>query len=68
MKYMKSSIVEFILVIHASWSVLFNGEYLTMGGLIGNIPVIIQIFDDGGSLRNIPLISKTWYHMHIESS
>jgi len=40
-----------------SWSVLFDDEYLTMIGLISNIPLIIQIFDDEGLLRDIPLIS-----------
>jgi hypothetical protein len=41
-----------------SWLILFNYEYLTMDGLIGKIPMVIQIFDGGGSLRTIPLISK----------
>jgi len=38
-----------------------------MGGLIGNIPSIIQLFKEGGSLGNITLISNIWYHMHIKS-
>ena len=41
------------------WCSCIHGQsYLTMSGLIGNILQVIQIFDDEGSLRNIPLISK----------
>jgi len=36
------------LYIHASRSVLFEQGYLKKGGLIGNIPPIIQLYEKGG--------------------
>jgi len=59
MNYMKLCIVESILGILASWSVLYDDEYLMISGLTSNILLIIQIFDDDGSLVSKPLISKS---------